>query len=74
KNGGFATDGIDYSALGKQTAKMAVKILKGEAEPKNMPVEYLEDTVIYLNQVTADKLGIALPADMVAAADKIIKE
>lgn len=74
KNGGLATDGIDYYALGKQTAKMAVKILKGDAQPKDMPIEYLEDTVIYLNQITADKLGLKIPQDILDSADKVIKE
>ena len=41
-NGGLATYGIDYYNLGKKTAKMAAKILKGEASPEDMPIEYLD--------------------------------
>lgn len=39
--GGLATYGIDYYNLGKLTAAQAVKILKGESKPADMPVEYL---------------------------------
>jgi putative ABC transport system substrate-binding protein len=38
-NGGLATLGINYYNLGYQTGEMAVKILKGEAEPATMPIE-----------------------------------
>lgn len=39
--GGLATYGIDYYNLGKLTAAQAIKILKGESEPADMPIEYL---------------------------------
>ncbi len=32
KSGCLAAEGIDYIALGKQTGKMAAKVLKGEAK------------------------------------------
>ena len=38
--GGLATYGVNYYKLGQQTAKQAVKILEGKAEPKDMPIEY----------------------------------
>jgi len=37
KNGGLATLGINYYNLGYQTGLMAIKILKGEAEPAPCP-------------------------------------
>ena len=37
-NGGLATIGIDYFLLGKQTGKMAARVLKGE-KPAEIPVE-----------------------------------
>ncbi len=61
-NGGLATYGIDYYNLGKMTAKMAAKILKGEAKPEDMPVEYLEaaECKLSVNEEIAEKLGIDL--------------
>ena len=70
-SGGFATYGIDYYELGKATAAMADKILKGEAEPASMPVEYQTDEAILevaINKTTADALGITIPEDIAAGA------
>lgn len=65
KAGGLATYGINYYELGKQTAKMAVQILKGEKKPAEMPIEYLSTCDFVVNQVTAKALGVTVPADLV---------
>ena len=59
-NGGLATYGIDYYNLGKMTAKMAAKILKGEASPEDMPIEYLDAAKceLHVNEEIANELGI----------------
>lgn len=56
--GGLATIGIDYRSLGKQTGEMAAKILKGEAEPANMPVESASELKLVVNEEMAKALGI----------------
>ena len=58
--GGLATYGINYYELGKQTAKQAVKILNGEAEPATMPIEYLETCTLTVNEDMAQKLNLIL--------------
>ena len=63
-SGGLATYGINYYELGKQTAKMAVKILKGEATPAEMPIEYLEKCDLSVNEETAKTLGITIPENL----------
>ncbi len=70
-NGALATYGINYYELGKTTAAMAVKILKGEASPADMPVEYQtsEDVLeVAINTETAEKLGITIPDDLKSTA------
>lgn len=70
-NGALATYGINYYELGKATAAMAVKILKGEAEPASMPVEYQTDENVLevaINTETAEKLGITIPDDLTKTA------
>lgn len=62
--GGLATYGINYYELGKQTAKQAVKILNGEAEPATMPIEYLETCSLTVNEDMAQKLGITIPDNL----------
>ena len=64
KDGGFATVGIDYEELGKETAKMVDQILKGK-DVSEIPVKvFKEDLNIYINQRTMDLLGIQLPDDI----------
>ncbi|WP_300366925.1 ABC transporter substrate-binding protein [Brachyspira sp.] len=64
KAGGLATYGIDYYELGKLTANQAVKILKGESKPADMPIEYIQNPVLEINTNAAQKLGITIPADL----------
>lgn len=63
-NGGLATYGLDYYNLGKQTATMAVSVLKGEKKPADMPIEYLTDCTLTINDEIANTLGIEIPADL----------
>ncbi|MCR5494680.1 MAG: ABC transporter substrate-binding protein [Treponema sp.] len=63
-SGGLATYGINYYELGKQTAKMAVQILKGEKKPAEMPIQYLEKCDLSINQETAEILGIKIPENL----------
>ena len=60
-DGGLATVGIDYTDLGKETAKMVDEILKGK--PVNeIPVKvFKDDLFIYVNTDTAKALGIEIP-------------
>ena len=62
--GGLATYGINYYELGKQTAKMAVEILKDGKKPADMPIQYLDPCDLKVNQDTAKILGITIPADL----------
>lgn len=64
KAGGLATYGINYYELGKQTARMAVRILKGESKPAEMPIEYLDTCDFLVNEETAKALGLTIPADL----------
>lgn len=68
KRGATATYGINYEKLGEQTAAMAVKILKGEAEPATMPVETQTEVDLYLNEKAAKKAGIEFPQEMLDSA------
>ncbi|MEE0511667.1 MAG: ABC transporter substrate-binding protein [Peptococcaceae bacterium] len=62
--GGLATVSVDYYELGKQTGLMAAKILKGEAQPADMPIEMAETTTTEINQEEVDLLGITVPDDL----------
>lgn len=58
EDGGLATFGIDYHALGKQTGEIAAKILDGKAEPATYPVESANEFKLIVNEEMAKALGI----------------
>ena len=70
KQGGLATYGINYYELGKQTAKMAVEILRDGKKPADMPIQYLETCDIAINTETAQALKIEIPEDLLAEVKK----
>jgi putative tryptophan/tyrosine transport system substrate-binding protein len=70
EKGGLATYGLNYYNLGKQTAAMAVKILTGESKPADMPIEYIENTELTINEDVATQLGITIPDDLKAEMNK----
>ena len=71
KRGATATYGINYEKLGEQTAAMAVKLLKGEAEPATMPVETISEVDLYLNEDAAKKAGIEFTEEMKSEAVEV---
>ena len=69
---GVATLTISYYDLGVATAKMAAKILKGEADISEMPIEYAAQFTKKYNPVICANLGIdtaALEAQGYVAID-----
>ncbi len=63
---GVATLSINYYDLGVTTGKMAAKILTGEANISEMPIEYFPDPVKKYNPAICEALGITVPEDYVA--------
>ena len=43
---------------------MAAKILRGEAKPQDMPIEYLSTCDLTVNNEVAEAIGIIIPADL----------
>jgi putative ABC transport system substrate-binding protein len=74
KSGAIATYGIDYSKLGEQTADMAAKILKGEAQPASMPVEKQAEMKLVLNKKAAEKMGVPLPQSLLDRAAEVVEQ
>ncbi|WP_040535297.1 ABC transporter substrate-binding protein [Schleiferilactobacillus shenzhenensis] len=57
KLGGVATNGFSYTDLGAQTAKMAVKIIKGK-KPQDLPVEMPQNVGLVVNDKMAKVFNI----------------
>lgn len=63
---GVATLSINYYDLGVTTGKMAAKILTGESNISEMPIEYFPNPVKKYNPAICEALGITVPEDYVA--------
>ncbi len=61
KGCGVATLSIDYYDLGVATGKMAVKILKGEANISEMAVEPAAEATKMYNKANCEALGLTIP-------------
>lgn len=58
---GVASLTISYYDLGVATGEMAVKILTGEADVSEMPIEYAPQFTKKYNKTICDALGITIP-------------
>ncbi|NLK08710.1 MAG: ABC transporter substrate-binding protein [Firmicutes bacterium] len=70
--GALATVSLDYYSLGRQTGKMALRILEDGAKPESMPIEYLQDVSLVVNVEAASRMGVTIPAEVLKSADQII--
>ncbi len=65
KTYGVATLSISYYDLGVATGKMAAKILKGESNVSEMPIEYAPQFTKKYNKEICDELGVMVPDDYI---------
>ena len=63
---GVATLSISYYDLGVATGNMAVKVLTGEADISEMPIEYAPEVTKKYNPELAEAMGVTIPEDYVA--------
>ncbi|GAB6179500.1 ABC transporter substrate-binding protein [Desulfotomaculum defluvii] len=70
KNGCLASQGIDYIELGKQTGKIAARVLKGE-DINNIAVETIKESKLVVNENSLNNLGLTLPENLKATAQMV---
>src|SRR5262245_2793506 len=70
--GGLASYGISYHEAGRLAGKYVQRILAGTS-PKDLPVETLHKLEFVVNLRTAKQIGLTIPANVPARADKVIK-
>src|SRR5690554_1056284 len=72
KRGAIAALGIDYRDLGRQTGRMVVRILEGEAPSKIKP-ETSNNLQLFLNETAAKKQGVTLSEELLKTATEVIR-
>ena len=74
-DGGLASVGVNYYNLGYQTGLNAIKLLKNEITIDQMPVYFMdsENSDIYYNSKTVQKLGIELPENLLTKGIDVAK-
>ncbi len=70
--GALASYGQNYYEIGRVSAKYIQKILGG-AQPRDLRIETVEDVELAINLKTAKQLGLTIPPNVLARANKVIK-
>lgn len=60
EKGAFAAFGISYEAIGYETGKMAVQILKGEKTPADIPAQTPSEIDLVINKKAAEEMNVEL--------------
>jgi putative ABC transport system permease protein len=70
ERGAFVSIGADYYEVGKETARMAIRVIKGEA-PKDIPIHNYVPEKIYVNLSLAKLYGIEVPEEFLKKASEV---
>ena len=70
--GSLAGYGPNYYEMGRQTADLVEKILKG-SHPKDLAVAHANKFDLAINLRTASSIGLKIPPELLKKADKVIR-
>jgi len=70
--GGLASYGQNYFEIGRISAKYVQRVLSG-TPPKDLKIETVDSVELAINLQTAKQLGITIPPQVLARAQKVIK-
>ena len=70
--GGLASYAVSFHEMGRLSAKYVQRILTG-VKPQDLPVEGVDKISLVINLKTAKQIGLTIPPNVLARADKVIK-
>jgi len=70
--GGLASYNVSHHEVGRLSAKYVQRILAG-VKPKDMPVQGVDKIALIINLKTAKQIGLTIPPNVLARADKVIR-
>jgi putative ABC transport system substrate-binding protein len=70
--GGLASYGQNYFEIGRVSAKYVQRVLSGTS-PKELKIETVDSVELVINLQTAKQLGVTIPPQVLARAQKVIK-
>jgi putative ABC transport system substrate-binding protein len=70
--GGLASYGQNYFEIGRVSAKYVQRVLSG-TPPKELKIETVDSVELAINLQTAKQLGVTIPPQVLARAQKVIK-
>lgn len=68
--GCVAAEGLEYYELGKQTGRMAARVLQGESAA-TIPFEIITNSYLYVNEEAMASFGLTLPAELTERANPV---
>ena len=72
-NGCVASEGIEYTELGRQTGRMAARVLRGESA-EDIPYETISNSYLYVNPDALTAYGLTVPAELSERAIDVTAE
>lgn len=72
ERGAIGCYGLDYTVVGRESGKIAVRILRGE-KPADIPVGMVPLDELYVNLGAAERMGVTIPQDLQNKATEIIQ-
>jgi putative ABC transport system substrate-binding protein len=70
--GDLASYSVSFHEVGRLSAKYVQRILAG-VKPKDLPVQQVDKIALVINLKTAKQIGLTVPYNVLARADKVIK-
>ena len=73
KGGCISGQGLDYYVNGQEAAKLAARVLEGEA-PAEISISTTPMTIVYLCQAAAERMGTTIPQAILDTATEVCEE